>query len=50
MVHFVYRFNTLGKNAPSRRGFDRRGPYDGPRERRQGGGGFGGPGGGPGMM
>ena len=57
MVHFVYRFNTLGKNAPSRRGFDRHGPYDGPRERHQGGdrppmggGGFGGPGGGPGMM
>ncbi|SHF47073.1 Carboxypeptidase regulatory-like domain-containing protein [Bacteroides luti] len=57
MVHFVYRFNTLGKNAPSRRGFDRHGPYDGPRDRPRGGdrppmggGGFGGPGGGPGMM
>ncbi|BEH00424.1 outer membrane beta-barrel protein [Bacteroides sedimenti] len=55
MVHFVYRFNTLGGKAPSRRGgFDRHGPEDGPRERprggdRPGGGGFPG-GGGPGMM
>ncbi len=50
MVHFVYRFNTLGGNSPrSRRGgYDRHGSEDGPRERPQGGGRFGG--GGPGMM
>lgn len=49
MVHFVYRFNTLGGKAPRSRRFgpDDHGPSDGPRERR---GGFGGPGGGPGGM
>jgi len=54
MVHFVYRFNTLGGNAPRTRRFgpDGHGPGDGPRDRHQGGERppMGGPGGGPGMM
>jgi len=54
MVHFVYRFNTLGGKAPRTRRFgpDDHGPGDGPRERHQGGERppMGGPGGGPGMM
>ena len=48
MVHFVYRFNTLGGNAPRSRRGGSDGHGDGPRERPQGGGRFGG--GGPGMM